>query len=171
MDEGQTPKVKFRGRYLEFVEEGRWEYINRVNTNGIVCIMAVTDDDEVLFVEQYRVPIKAWAIEMPAGLVGDLGEEDLETAAQRELEEEAGYRAERFEKIFTGPPSAGLTSEMITFYRAWGLTKVGDGGGDETEQIKVHRVPVTKVDSWISSMLEEGKIVDPKVYTCLYFLK
>ena len=164
----------FNGRYLRMMRRGSWEYAERVNPGGAVIIVAVTDQDEVLFVEQFRVPVQAPAIEMPAGLIGDThdtaGENVLQTA-QRELEEETGYRAARLDYIMTGPSSAGMSNEMVAFVRATGLTRVGDGGGDDTENIIVHRVPRTQCAAWLAEKMTQGYSIDPKLYAGLYFLE
>ena len=92
-----TIETLYEGQWLRLVRNGRWEYAERTHGNGMaVIIIAVTPDDEVLFVEQYRVPLGRRTIEMPAGLVGDDHDADtLESAATRELAEETGWRPAR----------------------------------------------------------------------------
>ena len=81
------------GKWLRLKRRGRWEYAERTNPGGGVMIIAVTPEDRILFVEQYRPAIECMTIEMPAGLVGDQsGDDTLELAATRELEEETGWR-------------------------------------------------------------------------------
>jgi ADP-ribose pyrophosphatase len=163
----------FNGRWLRLKRRGTWEYAERANPGGAVIVVAVTAGDEVVFVEQYRVPIMARTIEMPAGLIGDLhghDHEDAVASAQRELEEETGYRAERIEFVMEGPSSAGMSNEMVTFVRAFGLTKVGAGGGDEGENITVHLVPRATCARWLAQKMSEGYSIDPKLYAGLYFL-
>lgn len=167
-------QILFEGDYLHVCRVDTWEYVERVNARGAVIIVAVTPQQELLLVEQRRAPMKGPVIELPAGLVGDIvGEEDepMSVAAERELEEETGYQAERFEFLTAGPPSAGLASEVLSFYRAHGLTRVGEGGGDDSEDITVHRVPLTDLDGWLKDRREQGVWVDPKVYTGLYFIQ
>ena len=92
----------FNGRWLRIRKRGTWEFAERTNPGGAVIVVATTDADEVLFVEQYRVPIECLTIEMPAGLVGDLegqAHEGVVETAQRELEEETGYRAGRIDFV------------------------------------------------------------------------
>jgi ADP-ribose pyrophosphatase len=163
----------FNGRWLTLKRRGRWEYVERTNPAGAVIVVAVTDQDEVLFVEQYRVPIESRTIEMPAGLVGDLDEhahEGVIETAQRELIEEAGYRAESIEFLHAGPSSAGMSTEVVAFVRARGLTRVSEGGGDHTEDIVVHHVPRTQCHEWLAQKGREGYSLDPKLYAGLYFL-
>ena len=161
------------GQYLQTLRRGRWEFVRRKNTTGIVIIVALTPDDELIFVEQYRPPVGARVIELPAGLAGDISgqeHEALARAAERELEEETGYRAARMEELVQGPVSAGLTSEIVTFFRAHDLTRITDGGGDEHEDIEVHRIPKASVGAWLAERQRAGVLVDSKVYVALYFL-
>ena len=162
------------GRWLSLRKRGRWEYAERNNPGGAVIILAVTADDNVLFVEQYRVSILQNTIEMPAGLVGDVADQADESAllaAQRELEEETGYRCQRVEFVHCGPSSSGMSTEMITFVRAWGLEKVGPGGGDETENIVVHEVPRREAGAWLFARAAEGYSIDPKLFAGLWFIE
>ena len=162
------------GRWLSLRKRGRWEYAERNHPGGAVIILAVTPADCILFVEQYRVSILQNTIEMPAGLVGDLAEHSDESAllaAQRELEEETGYRCQRVEFIHRGPSSSGMSTEMITFVRAWDLEKVGPGGGDETENIVVHEVPRREAGAWLFARAAEGYSIDPKLFAGLWFIE
>ena len=70
-----------------------------------------------------------------------VGDESLELAALRELEEETGYTAEKVQVVSIGPTSAGLTSERVAFVVAEGLTRVGLGGGVGDESIIIHEAP------------------------------
>ncbi len=164
----------FNGRWLRIRRRGTWEFVERVNPQGAVIIVAITEHDEVLFVEQFRVPLQQRTIEMPAGLIGDLAgqeDEDLLASAARELEEETGYRAARLEIVMGGPSSAGMSTEVMTFVRAHGLQQVGPGGGDASEQIIVHRVPRAQCAAFLARAMREGFAIDPKLYAGLYFLE
>ncbi|MCB9697590.1 MAG: NUDIX hydrolase [Alphaproteobacteria bacterium] len=168
------PEVLASGKYLRLVRRDGWEWAERTNTSGVVVIAALTPAGEVLLVEQDRMPVGARVLEMPAGLAGDVeGAEDeaLAEAARRELVEETGWDAERMEEVTGGPVSAGMTSETLTFFRATGLRRVGDGGGDASEDIVVHAVPLGEVEGWIRARQAEGVLVDPKVYAGLFFLR
>jgi len=164
----------YEGRWLSMRKRGRWEYVERNNPGGAVIILAVTPEDKVLFVEQYRVSILQHTIEMPAGLVGDMLDQSDESAllaAQRELEEETGYRCQRVDFVHRGPSSSGMSTEMITFVRAWDLEKVGPGGGDETENIVVHEVPRREAGAWLFARAAEGYSIDPKLFAGLWFIE
>jgi len=166
----EQPAVLYEGRYCRLVRVGRWEFVKRRNICGIVGILAITPDGRMVLVEQYRAPVAARVVEIPAGLAGDDGRgEDLAAAARRELEEETGWRAERMTLLAGGAASAGITDEIITLYRAEGLVKVSAGGGDDSENITVHEVPLDDVPAFLAACAQRGVVVDLKVYAALYF--
>jgi ADP-ribose pyrophosphatase len=83
--------------------------------------VAIAEEAQIVLAEQYRPPVDARALDLPMGLSGDLDGakgEDLQEAARRELLEETGYEAARLELLGEGPTSAGLTNEVLTFFRA-----------------------------------------------------
>lgn len=161
------------GRFLHLRRRGGWEYAERANPQGAVVIIAITPDDCVLMVEQYRVPIQSRSLEFPAGLVGDLDEtadENWEESARRELVEETGWEATTMENIMAGPTSAGMTTEIMRFARAGGLRRV-NAGADPGENIVVHEVPRGEVAAFVAAAMQRGYAVDPKVYAGIYFLE
>lgn len=161
------------GRYLRLIRQDGWEWVQRRDVSGVVVIAALTAAGEVLLVQQPRPALGTDTIELPAGLAGDLPgqrDEPLRQAALRELEEETGYTAARLEQVGSGPVSAGLTDEQITFFVARDLRRIGPGGGDETESIQVHEVPLDQVHAWLQERARQGIPTDPKVYAGLYFL-
>ena len=163
----------FNGQWLRLRKRGRWEFAERTNPGGGVIIVAVTDEDRIVFVEQWREAICAKTIEMPAGLVGDRDggpDETAVAAAQRELLEETGYRAGRVEFLMAGPSSAGMSNEVIAFVRAFDLVREGVGGGDRTQNIVVHEVPRIEAARWLLGKAREGYSIDPKLFAGLYFL-
>ena len=162
------------GRFLTLQRRNGWEFVDRPGVDDIAVIIAVTDDDQAVFVEQYREPVRAKMIEWAAGLVGDEEGDDGEhllDAANRELEEETGFRAAKLSVLTRGPSSGGLTTEVVTFLRAEGLQRVGEGGGVGGEEIEVRLVALAEVDSWLRRRSEEGFLIDPKVYAGLYWLE
>ncbi|MEW6744701.1 MAG: NUDIX hydrolase [Planctomycetota bacterium] len=161
------------GRWLRLVERDGWEYVERLKTTGVVAVVALTEGGNLLVIEQYRPVIAKWVVELPAGLAGDgerVASEDLCGAAQRELLEETGYAAREWTFLTAGPASAGMSTEVITFFLARGARRVGPGGGDGSEQIRVFEVPLERVASLIAEREALGAITDPKVYTGLYFV-
>lgn len=163
----------YRGRYLSLLERDGWEYASRSNASCVVVLVPVTDAGEILLVEQYRKPVGAKVIELPAGLVGDHADPDESVleAARRELEEETGFAAERLQALMACPSSAGMSDEIIHFILATGLKRVGPGGGDSSESIEVLPVPLSQVDGWLAARLAEGKLMDPKIHAALYWLQ
>ncbi|MGB0134381.1 NUDIX hydrolase [Dokdonella sp.] len=162
------------GTWLRLKRRGRWEFAERTNPGGGVMIMAVTPEDKLLFVEQYRPALECMTIEMPAGLVGDdpaSAAENAVQAAHRELIEETGYKAGRMDFIMSGPTSAGMSNEILAFVRALDLERVNQGGGDETEDITVHEVPRADASRWLIEKLASGYSVDPKMFAGLYFIE
>ncbi|MGH8154775.1 MAG: NUDIX hydrolase [Rhodanobacteraceae bacterium] len=162
------------GDWLTLKRRGHWEFVERNNPQGAVIIVAVTPDDRILFVEQYRMPILEFTIEMPAGLIGDAGHSDddsIATAARRELEEETGYTCAKVVPLHSGPSSAGMSTEMMHFVRALDLRKIGAGGGDATEDIVVHEVPRDEAGKWLHAMADKDYSIDPKLFAGLWFLE
>ena len=171
-DSSDAPEILYDGQWLRMVRRGHWEYAERTHGNGMaVIIIAVTPDDDVLFVEQYRVPLGARTIEMPAGLVGDDHAHDtLESAARRELIEETGWEASRVDVLLVGPTSSGMSSERIAFVRALDLTRVGEGGGVDNEDITVHTVPRAQAPAWLMRKQAEGFELDLKLWAGLWMI-
>ncbi len=169
-----VPKITLHtGRFLALVKEGHWEYADRTNATGAAIIVAVTEEQKLLLVEQYRIPVHARTIELPAGIIGDepgSSDEDHAEAARRELLEETGYEAGHVEALTHGPASSGLTSETVTLFLATKLRRVGPGGGVAHEEITVHEVPVAEVHTWLEAKARSGVLIDPKIYAGLYFI-
>ncbi len=160
-------ETMWEGRYIVAKREGRWEYVSRARNIEAAVILAI-DDGHVLLVDQYRVPLKAKCLELPAGLVGDdSAGEAVEVAAIRELEEETGYRAARMVPLGRFYSSPGMVSESFTLLRAEGLEKVADGGGVEGEGITVHRVPLTEAADYVEARRAEGFAIDVKLLLLL----
>lgn len=162
-----TPEIMWQGRFLTTWREGTWEYVGRARGIHAAVILAV-DGGHVLLVDQYRVPLKARCLELPAGLVGDEEEgEAIEVAATRELEEETGYRPSHIENLGRFSSSPGMVSETFTLVRATGLVKTGDGGGVPGEDIIVHRVPLDDIAGFVESKRAEGFMIDVKILLLL----
>jgi ADP-ribose pyrophosphatase len=169
----EPTKILAETKFLRLIQHGHWTYAQRPNTTGAIGIAAVTPEGEMLLVDQFRIPVRGRVIELPAGLVGDEAGtegEDWQQAAQRELEEEVGYRAESFRLLTSGVSSAGLTDESVHLVLAEHLTRVGDGGGLVGEDIEVCKVPLREVPAWLADQCAAGKQVDFKVFAALFFL-
>lgn len=167
------PITLYDGKYVRFVQRDNWEYAERVGVNGIVFIAAITGNNELLLVEQYRPPVGANVIELPAGLAGDVvGQENepLLQAAKRELLEETGYESADWTTVAQGAPSAGLASEILTLLIARDCVQVGPGGGDDAEDITVHVVPLAELHHWLGVQSGRGAVIDLKIWAGLYWL-
>lgn len=160
-------EIVWQGRYIAAKRNGPWEYVSRTRGVSAAVIVAQVAGD-VLLVEQYRVPLGCNCLELPAGLVGDDSEgEEVEAAAIRELEEETGYRAERMINLGRFHASPGMSSEGFTLVRAEGLSRVGEGGGVEGEEITVHRVPLGEIAGFVARKRAEGVAMDVKLLLLL----
>ncbi len=163
INEDDAEKVMWQGRFITAKTRGKWEYVSRARGIKAAVILAM-EDDHVLIVEQYRVPLGADCIELPAGLIGDHEEgEDTLASAARELEEETGYRADTLEIVGEFFSSPGMVSESFSLVRARGLTKVGDGGGVDGENIVVHRVAMANLPEFVQQKRAKGCVVDVKL--------
>jgi ADP-ribose pyrophosphatase len=165
-------KTLYEGRFVRLVDDDGWEFADRVTTDEVVCIIAI-DEAHVLLVEEYRKPVDAPVISIPAGLVDRALAGHSETAieaALRELREETGYAARSIEEIVSGPISAGMTTERVTFFLAHDLI-AGEQMLDAGESIKVHRVPLPRLSEFLTECAARGAQIDPKIFAGLYFAK
>lgn len=166
-------RVLHRGRYLSLLDDDGWELASREGATGVVAIAAIegtpTTGGHLVLVEQHRPPFGGPVLELPAGLVGDTdpGESSL-VAAQRELLEETGLKADEWQFIAEGPVSAGLTDETVSLWLARGLTAVAPGGGVDGEGIRVHRLPLATAHAALEAHRARGLAVDHKVLTALW---
>jgi ADP-ribose pyrophosphatase len=172
MTEVESARSLAVGEFLELIRVGHWEYARRTNSPGAVVIVPLTDDGRLVLIEQFRIPVQCRVVELPAGLIGDSHAdqgETIESAARRELEEETGYAPWELRELTAGPPSAGMSSEVVTFLLATKLERKNAGGGVHSESIEVHEVPLADVPRWLEQRRDHGALVDPKVYAGLYF--
>lgn len=165
-------KALFEGKFLRLVDDDGWEFAERTTGAGVVCVVAV-DGQHVLLVEEFRSAVQAPVISLPAGLIdraeaGEAQETAME-AALRELREETGYTARSIEEVASGPISAGMTTERVTFFLARDL-KAGPQMLDADEDISVHRVPLKQLSSFLDESSSRGAEIDPKIFAGLYFV-
>ena len=161
------------GEFLKLLRDGHWEYVSRQHERGAAAMVALTEDREIVLVEQYRVPLHARCIELPAGIIGDseiLRHESVEESALRELLEETGYQGAAARLLCRGPTAPGLTSEFNHLVLITGLKKIHAGGGVEGENITVHTVPLAQVHEWLEGRSREGLLIEPRIYAGLYFV-
>ena len=161
-----------RGEFLELVRDRHWEFVRRCRASGSVHVLALTPADEIVLVEQTRLPVGGKTIELSAGVIGDEVEHAAEGAldcARRELIEETGYRAESVELLQVSPTAPGLTAEIQHLVRATGLRRVGEGGGVGREDISVHVVPLAEVHGFLAKRAADGLLIDHRIHAALYW--
>jgi ADP-ribose pyrophosphatase len=156
---------------LEYLDSNgklrNWEAVERINCSGIVVVIPVTKEGDLLLIRQFRPALDRYVIEFPAGL-NDRGE-SLVDAARRELIEETGFTGDSFQLLAEGPVSSGLSSEVLTVYLAAEVTAASRRlrekyPVDETEEIEVIRTPLMSVYDTIREYCEKGDVADLKIY-------
>ncbi len=162
MYEGRIIKLR---RDTALLPNGNTATREVVEHNGGVCVAALTDNNELLMVKQYRYPYSEVILEIPAGKRDSKEEVPLE-CGKRELKEETGAIAQKF--IFLGElyPTPGYCEEIIWLYAATGLT-FGETNPDEDEFLDVERIPLDTV----IDMIMKGEIKDAKTQTAVLKLK
>jgi ADP-ribose pyrophosphatase len=156
-------ETMWAGKYISVFKRGRWEYVSRTGSTNAVVILA-EHGGKVILIEQYRVPVGGRCLELPAGLVGDEDEHaTVEGTAVKELEEETGFTCDRVERLGEFHSSPGMVAESFTLVRAHGVRRVGDGGGNEHEDITVHLVPRDEIPEFIRQRRNAGSAVDVKL--------
>jgi ADP-ribose pyrophosphatase len=169
LDDLPPPQLMWEGKFVRALKRGKWEYASRTNNITAVVILAEYEGKFIL-VDQPRVPPDCRCIELPAGLVGDDDPNATpESTAIKELEEETGFTAERIERLGEFLASPGMLSEGFTLVRAHGVRKIGEGGGDENEDIKVHLVRRSEIPNFVEQKRAEGFGVDVKLLTFMNF--
>lgn len=164
------PTTLFTSRWLILQQHGHWEFVRRPHANAAVGILAITDDQKVILIEQFRIPVQCPVIEIPAGLVGDepeFADESLADTAVRELKEETGYAATAIRHLIASPTSAGMTSEITHLFLATGLKQEHSGGGVAGESIIVHLIPLAHLRTWLAEQEQQGKAIDFKIHAAL----
>ena len=126
-----------------------------VEHNGGAVIAAITDENKIIMVRQFRKPFDRGILEVPAGKLD--GDEDPDKAAMRELSEETGYIAGKLEKLTEMYPSVGYTTEVLHIYLATELVP-GACHPDENEVLEVMEMDLEEV----YRMVMDGKVHDAK---------
>ena len=119
-----------------------------------VNVVALTTDERVVLIRQYRHGLGTVHFELPAGTT-DPGDPSLETAARRELTEETGYGGGRWSLLMTLSANPALTNNLTYTYLAEGVTVVGAADPEESEDIRVHLVPLSE----IGALIERGGMI------------
>ena len=169
LDDLPPPEVMWAGKFVRAVRRGKWEYASRANDIKAVVILA-EQDGKVILIDQPRVAPGCRCVELPAGLVGDDDPDATpESTAVKELEEETGFTASRVERIGEFYASPGMLAESFTLVRAHGVRRIGEGGGDENEDINVHLVARADIPDFVEQKRSEGFGVDVKLLLLLNY--
>lgn len=161
-----SEEVKYSGNFLKVSDikvtlpDGNFASRDCIRHPGASAILPITEDGKVILVKQFRTALNKVLIEVPAGKL-EKGEDPL-VCAQRELEEETGFKGNTFEylgKICTVP---GFCDEIIHLYLATDIIE-GVKGGDEDEFTEIIKVTVDEM----KEMIKKGEIIDTKSINCL----
>ena len=167
LDDLPPVEVMWEGKFVRALRRGKWEYASRARDIRAVVILA-EHEGKIILVDQPRVAPDCRCVELPAGLVGDHDPRaTAESTAIAELEEETGFTAEYVERLGDFYASPGMLSEGFTLVRAHGVRKVGEGGGDENEDINVHLVERSDIPNFIEQKRAEGYGIDAKMLLLL----
>ena len=169
LDDLPPADVMWAGKYVRVLKRDKWEYASRANDINAVVILAEYEG-KVILIDQPRVAPDCRCIELPAGLVGDTDPNATpESTAIKELEEETGFTADRVERLGEFLASPGMLAEGFTLVRAHGVRKIGEGGGDENEDINVHLVAREDIPNFVEQKRAEGFGVDVKLLIFMNF--
>lgn len=122
---------------------------------GGVGVVAITDNNELLMVKQFRAPTKKVMLEIPAGKLEK--NEDPKVCGMRELAEETGYTSDEFFKVAEVYSSPGFTDELLHIYVARGLKPVLSSP-DEDEFLEIEKIPISE----LKKMVDRCEICDAK---------
>ncbi len=144
-----------------------WEAVERVNCNGIIAVVPVTKNGELLLIRQFRPVVNNFVIEFPAGLNDK--NESLVDAAKRELIEETGYSADDFMFLCEGPLSSGLSTEILSVFLAKDAVPATSELkqrylADETEDIEIIKTPISELHNALENFRKSGDYIDLKIY-------
>lgn len=171
-------KTVYNGQYIKTIVRtyrGRtgkirnWEMVERKAFRKIVAIAPLTAKKEIIFTKTYRIPLKRYVIELCAGLA-DKGNETEEKVAKRELLEETGYTVSKMKKFTVGPFSSGLADTRMSIYLDFDARKITKQNLEESEDIKVIKVPLSKAYKLLSNP-PKNTLVDIKIFSVLLAYK
>jgi len=169
LDDLPPVEVMWEGKFVRALRRGKWEYASRARDIRAVVILAEYDG-KVILVDQPRAGPDCRCVELPAGLVGDTDPgATIEDTAIKELEEETGFTAERVERLGDFYSSPGMLAESFTLVRLHGVRKIGEGGGDESEDINVHLVARADIANFLEQKRAEGFGIDVKLLLLLNY--
>jgi ADP-ribose pyrophosphatase len=150
----EGPIFKLRRDKLSSTSEKRLTTRDVVEHPGAVGILAITDDRQLLLIQQYRHPAGQSLLELPAGLI-DPGESAIETGL-RELKEETGYEAGQRQEVLRFFTSPGYSTEQITLVLARDCRLVSSPTGEE-EGLELVRWPIDELGRLLERGIQDAK--------------
>jgi ADP-ribose pyrophosphatase len=169
LDDLPPAELMWEGKFIRALRRGKWEYASRARDIRAVVILA-EHDGKLILVDQPRVGPDCRCVELPAGLVGDIDPDaTIEATAIKELEEETGFTAERVERLGDFYSSPGMLAEAFTLVRVHGVRRIGEGGGDDNEDINVHLVARADIPNFLEQKRAEGLGIDVKLLLLLNY--
>lgn len=161
----------FKGHVVELVVDqvrlpsGKESQRELILHRGAVGILAVTPNDEIILVEQYRKALESTLLEIPAGKLEETDQEPVD-CARRELEEETGFKAGQMTHLYSLQGSPGFSNEVLHLYQGSELVKVANPlPQDEDELIKLHYLSFSEAVEAVAT----GKITDAKTIVAIQY--
>lgn len=168
--------VKSRGQFLTVVERhfigshkkrGTWEMVRRNTFGPIVAVAAITSDRKIVLEKSYRIPLKGYALELPAGLADQEGEPSA-SLARRELLEETGFAIDEVTLLTRGVINQGLCGDVMEVYLGTHARKVQEPKLENAEDISVILVPL---DELLTYYRHSDAIPDLKILSVIPLLR
>lgn len=144
--------------------DGRSSKREVINHSGAVAVVAVTPEQKIVMVKQYRKPLEKPLVEIPAGKLE--GTDSPEETAARELKEETGYTAGRLQKIASFYTSPGFADEIVHLYEAFEL-QAGEPETEEDEFIELMEISLKEADE----LIQREEIHDAKTMYAVQYVK
>ena len=138
----RNPWCAFRVDEVELPDGAKIEY-GVLESGGFAAVVPVTEEGDIVFVRQWRQPLGDFTLELPSGGVD--GDEDPRAAAERELLEETGYRAEGLEHLVSVHTSTGRSTELCHLFRCRAVRDTVGPRPEPTEFIEVVEMPLEEV--------------------------
>ncbi|WP_394252046.1 NUDIX hydrolase [Vibrio profundi] len=160
-------KIIHRWKCISLVEEnvslpnGKTINHTTIHHPGAAVILPITNDNQVILINQFRPSLNKWLLELPAGTMEP--NEVPDQCAARELEEETGYSADEFISLGQVTPLAGFCDEIQYLYVAKGLTHTSRYECDDDEVIEVIELSIQELEEKIKN----DQITDAKTIACL----
>lgn len=161
----------FKGRIINLrrdnalLPDGNTAIREVVEHKGGVCVVPITDNNEIVFVRQFRYPYMEEVLEIPAGKRDSIDENPLDCGI-RELKEETGAKAQKIVSLGELYPTPGYCDEIIWMYAATGLS-FSEQNLDTDEFLNLEIIPLEKA----IDMIMNGEIKDAKTQTAVLKVK